>query len=36
MHYLGYYKDIEEAAKVRREAELKYFGEFAPIDKIII
>lgn len=26
---LGYYKTIEEAAVVRREAELKYFGEFA-------
>ncbi len=27
---LGYFDSIEEATKVRREAELKYFGEFAP------
>ena len=25
----GRYKTIEEAAKARKEAELKYFGEFA-------
>ena len=25
----GYFKTIEEAAKARREAEIKYFGEFA-------
>ena len=28
-HYLGRYDDIEEAVRVRREAELDYFGEFA-------
>ena len=27
---LGYYKTLKEAADVRKEAELKYFGEFAP------
>ena len=26
---LGYYKDIEDAIKVRKEAEEKYFGEFS-------
>ena len=25
----GRYKTIEEAAKARKEAEIKYFGEFA-------
>lgn len=29
--HLGHFSDINEAAKVRREAELKYFGEFAPM-----
>lgn len=28
--FLGYYEDIEDAIKARQEAELKYFGEFAP------
>ncbi len=28
-HYLGCYPDIEQAARVRREAELRLFGEFA-------
>lgn len=28
--YLGYYKKLEDAVKIRREAEIKYFGEFAP------
>ena len=27
-HYLGMYKDKEEAIKVRKEAEEKYFGEY--------
>lgn len=27
---LGYFKTIEEAIAVRRAAEIKYFGEFAP------
>ena len=27
--HLGYFKTIEEAAKARKEAEIKYFGEFA-------
>jgi hypothetical protein len=29
-HYLGLYSTIEEAANVRKQAEEKYFGEFAP------
>lgn len=28
--YLGYFKNFEDAIKARKEAELKYFGEFAP------
>jgi hypothetical protein len=28
--YLGEYDNLEEAVKVRKEAEIKYFGEFAP------
>ena len=28
---LGVYDNIEEATRVRKEAELKYFGEFVPI-----
>jgi hypothetical protein len=28
--YLGYFDTLEEAAKARREAEIRYFGEFAP------
>ena len=28
--YLGSFKDIEDAIKVRLKAELKYFGEFSP------
>ena len=28
--YLGRFNTLEEAIKVRQEAELKYFGEFAP------
>jgi hypothetical protein len=27
---LGYFAGLDDAAHVRREAELKYFGEFAP------
>lgn len=30
---LGYYNDIEEALKVRNEAELKYFGEYARLQE---
>ena len=30
---LGSFADKKEALKVRREAEIKYFGEFAPIRK---
>jgi len=26
--YLGYYKNIKDAIKVRKEAEIKYFGEY--------
>ena len=26
--FLGYYDDLEEAIKVRKEAEIKYFGEY--------
>jgi len=29
-YYLGCFIDIKEANKVRQEAEIKYFGEFAP------
>lgn len=28
---LGYYNDINQAADVRKQAELKYFGEFQPV-----
>ena len=28
--YLGYFENIEDAIRARKEAELKYFGEFAP------
>lgn len=28
--HLGRYKEFNDAVKVRKEAELKYFGEFAP------
>jgi hypothetical protein len=31
---LGRYKNFDEAVKVRKEAEIKYFGEFAPITNI--
>ena len=27
-HYLGVYSDYDEAVRVRKEAEEKYFGEF--------
>jgi hypothetical protein len=30
---LGRFKTVEEAKKVRREAEVKYYGEFAKIEK---
>lgn len=29
--YLGYHKTIEAATTARKEAELKYFGEYAPV-----
>jgi len=29
-HYLGWFDDLDEAVKTRRDAELKFFGEFAP------
>lgn len=29
---LGRYDNIEDAKKVRKEAEMKYFKEFAPIN----
>lgn len=32
--HLGYYEDINEAIKVREEAEPTYFGEFTPLKKI--
>lgn len=28
--YIGYFKTKEEAAEARRQAEIEYFGEFAP------
>ena len=31
--YLGQYDNKEEAIRVRKEAEIKYFGEFAPNNK---
>jgi len=31
--YLGGYKNIEDAIEARKEGELKYFGQFQPIDK---
>lgn len=30
--HLGYFEDFNEAVKVRKEAEQKYFGEFAPFN----
>jgi len=36
MTNLGRYNDFKEAAKVRLEAERKYFGEFAPQKDVII
>ena len=27
---LGHYEKIEDAIKARKEAELKYFGDYAP------
>lgn len=27
---LGYFTNMDDAIKVRKEAEIKYFGEFAP------
>ena len=29
---LGYYTNIEDAIKARRDAEIKYFGDYAPIE----
>lgn len=31
--YLGTFRDLDEAAEVRRQAEIKYFGAFAPSRK---
>jgi len=31
---LGYYNDIDDAIKARKDAEIKYFGEFQPIGNI--
>ena len=31
--HLGYYNDIEEAIKVRKKAEIEYFGEYRRGDK---
>lgn len=28
--YIGYFKTKEEAIEARRQAEIEYFGEFAP------
>lgn len=28
--YLGYYKRLDDAIRVRKEAEVRYYGEFAP------
>lgn len=33
-HYLGLYKDIKEAAKIYNQAAIKFFGEFANLNKI--
>jgi len=30
--FLGNFNDFDEAVKVRKEAELKYFGEFTPVN----
>lgn len=32
--HLGCFTDLEDAAKVRKEAELLYYGEFAPVKKL--
>jgi hypothetical protein len=32
--HLGYFETVEEALKARKEAEKKYFGEFAKINFI--
>jgi len=31
--YLGTFRNIEDAIAVRKEAEIKYFGDFRPMDK---
>jgi hypothetical protein len=31
---LGYYIDINDAIKARKDAEIKYFGEFQPINNL--
>ncbi|MGL5330687.1 MAG: HNH endonuclease [Peptostreptococcaceae bacterium] len=33
---LGYYSDIKDAVLARREAELRYYGEFAPNPSVIL
>ena len=29
-YYLGIFANFEDAVKARKEAEMKYFGEFSP------
>ena len=29
--YLGYFDNLEDARKARKDAEIKYFGEFRPM-----